>query len=129
KTEICAGDSVTFTAKPVNGGDSPDYTWFVNGKPVPNVSGDTYSYAPENGDEIVVQLLSHISCTENPEAISNKIIISVTDGRLVAVDLIPEQPEVCAGESVVFEAIPVNGGSNPNYRWFVNGNEMSGETA
>jgi len=128
KTQICSGETVNFTALPVNGGVNPVYTWFVNGKKINGEKGSTYSYKPENKDEIVVKLTSGELCVIDPDAISDTIIINITDGLKVDVEITAGKTTICDGDSVTFVATPVNGGDNPAYAWFVNGTEIKGKT-
>ena len=128
KNNICPGDIVNFNAEPENGGPNPVYKWFVNGVAVPGVTGDVYSYAPANNDEIYAILTSDAVCTLNNPATSNTITIIVTDKLPVSVSIVSDLTAVCEGEKVLFTATPVNGGINPAYAWFVNGVEIPGET-
>jgi hypothetical protein len=74
---VCAGESVTFTAVPVNGGATPVYTWYVNGTAVPGVTIDTYTYVPVNGDQVYCELLSSETCGSPNPATSNTITVTV----------------------------------------------------
>jgi len=71
----CPGTTVTFTATPINGG-SPSYQWFVNLIAVGN-DNSQFSYIPENGDEIYVEMTSSLGCVTNNPASSNTIVMSV----------------------------------------------------
>ncbi|WMJ73885.1 gliding motility-associated C-terminal domain-containing protein [Cytophagaceae bacterium ABcell3] len=56
---------------------------------------------------------------------SQEIVINVTPN--VAVDVTIGDPgDICANEPVVFEATPVNEGTNPTYTWHVDGIPVSG---
>jgi len=118
---VCAGTNVTFTAVPTNGGSSPTYQWQINGGGV-GTGGDTYTYAPANGDEITCILTSNADCATPATATSNTVImnISTTIIPTVVVSSNPASP-VCAGTSVTFTATPTGGGSSPSYQWQVNG--------
>ena len=124
KNDVCSGSTVTFTATPVNGG-TPLYQWMVNG----NVAGtdtDTYSYIPNNNDVVKVQLTSDLQCTSGNPALSNEVIMVVTETLPVSVSISADTNTVCSGSAITYTATPVNGGE-PMYLWFVNGNiESSG---
>jgi hypothetical protein len=72
---VTAGTLVTFTATPVNGG-TPTYEWFVNSISVGN--GATYSYIPENGDQVYVVMTSSLVCVTMASVGSNTIIMTVS---------------------------------------------------
>ncbi|MBE2207077.1 MAG: discoidin domain-containing protein [Saprospiraceae bacterium] len=79
---ITAGDPVTFTAAPVNGGAAPFYQWKKNGN---NVGANGFTYTDSaliNGDEITVELTSSIPCAQAPAAVSNSIVMTVADRTL-----------------------------------------------
>ncbi|MBK9533536.1 MAG: hypothetical protein IPO42_17460, partial [Chitinophagaceae bacterium] len=70
---ICAGTSVTFTATPTNGGNTPAYQWKVNGINV-GTNAATYSSALLlNGDIVNVILTSNANCVSPANATSNSI--------------------------------------------------------
>jgi len=115
----CPGQSVTYTATPVNGGLTPSYQWKVNGG---NVGTDSpiYTYVPNNGDIIRCQLTSSASCITGNPANSNQIIATVSAVLPVSVTIAASTNFICLGTPVTFTATPVNGGTAPVYQWFVN---------
>ena len=75
-TTVCTGTSVTFTAVPTNEGSNPSYQWKVNGSNV-GTDSNTFTYTPENGDEITCVMISSSSCASPTTATSEPIIMSV----------------------------------------------------
>jgi gliding motility-associated-like protein len=128
KTEMCEGETVTFTATHENGGDNPVYVWFVNGLIRTGETKDVFSYQPKNGDKVYVKLTSGETCVIDPVALSNTIIINVSGELVVSVKL-PPQILVCENEPVTVTATTVNGGINPVYTWFLNNVEIKDETS
>jgi uncharacterized protein (TIGR02145 family) len=116
---VCEGNSVTFSAYPVNGGSPPSYQWKVNGVNV-GVDNVSYSYTPVNGDIVTCVLNSNVSCASGNPATSNNISMTVNPDLGVIVTVAPSQNPFCAGGSVTFTATPTNGGV-PQYQWKVNG--------
>lgn len=51
---------------------------------------------------------------------------TITTAPEVSVTITPDPAQVCAGTSLTFTALPVNGGT-PTYKWFVNTIEVPGE--
>jgi len=82
-TSITEGSSVTFTATPTNGGDSPTYQWQINGFPV---SSDNNKYTVtylSNDDKVGCILTSSMSCITETTAQSNIITISVLSNSTI----------------------------------------------
>ncbi len=76
-TEVLPGESVTFTAVPVNGGDDPVYVWYVNGAEQTGETSETFAYKPNDGDEVYVTLTSSLDCADSDPAPSNVIVITL----------------------------------------------------
>ena len=117
---VCAGTSVTFTATPVNGGATPTYQWYRNGTPA-GTNSPTYTYTPNNNDQVYVVMTSSLTCTTGNPATSNTITMTVNANLPVSVSIAASANPVCAGTSVTFTATPVNGGTTPVYQWYRNG--------
>jgi gliding motility-associated-like protein len=125
---ICDATEVTFTATYENGGNNPAFRWYVNGTVVPGVTGPVYSYYPAHLDQVYAELISDDPCVENKTVASNRITITVTTGLTPEVTIAANPDTVCQGTPVTVTATPLNGGSNPVYRWFVNGVVRPGQT-
>jgi hypothetical protein len=76
QNNICQGASVVFTATPVNGG-TPGYQWFVNTLPVGS-NQPTYTFNPNNGDQVKVVMTSNLSCVTGSPSTSNTIVMIVS---------------------------------------------------
>jgi hypothetical protein len=119
---ICAGDTVTFTGIPVNGGGLESYQWQVNGSNVGSNSAVYTSTSLANGDNVVCLLSSTATCATGSPASSNTITMTVNAIAPVSVSVSPSPAgPICTGTSVTFTATPVNGGTLPSYQWQLNG--------
>jgi len=81
---ICAGESVTFTATPVDGGSNPSYEWFINGSSEGN---NNPVFTPltslVDGDVVYVEMTSSLSaCADAVQ--SPPITMTVNDPPLVS---------------------------------------------
>ena len=121
-TTICTGNSVTFTASPVNGGSTPIYQWQVNGK---NVAGNTSSYSSNslnNNDSVKCILTSNLGCIATSTAVSN--VIKISAGSVTPSVTIAGIDTICIGTTSTFTASANNGGSTPIYQWQLNGQNV-----
>ena len=125
-TEMCAGSSVTVTATPVNGGSSPQYQWYLNGLLIQTATGPVYTFIPASGDLIHCVLISNAICPSGNPATSNTVQFTVHPILPVSVTIASSAVSVCAGTGVVVTASPVNGGTSPQYSWYLNGLVISG---
>ncbi|MCK6649862.1 MAG: gliding motility-associated C-terminal domain-containing protein, partial [Bacteroidia bacterium] len=120
-TTICAGDAVTFTATPTNGGATPGYQWQVNGSNAGTNSTTFTSSTLANGDVVTVIMSSSDACASPATATSNSITITVQSSVVPSVSIVSSGSTICAGDAVTFTATPTNGGATPGYQWQVNG--------
>jgi len=122
-TTVCAKTYVTFSAVCVDSGSAPQYQWKKNGVNIGTASR-IYTDTVSNGDTITCVLTSNIACASSPTAISNKLIMIVTQ-PLPASIVIAANPgnAICTGNSVTFTATPTNGGT-PVYQWKNNGTNV-----
>jgi len=117
---ICAGTWVTFSASSMNAGTNPLFQWFINGVDT-NHSDSILTYLPSRTDTLYCVVTSIETCRLNNPDTSNILITQVKPYVPVAVTITPSSNPVCEGDSVTFTSTPVNGGSNPQYQWLVNG--------
>jgi hypothetical protein len=73
---ICEGDLVTFTAQPVNGGDTPVYQWFVNGDEAGENTPE-FAYYPEHGDMVCCELTSNMPGVIGSPVMSDVMALTV----------------------------------------------------
>ncbi|HWN88544.1 MAG TPA: Calx-beta domain-containing protein [Chitinophagaceae bacterium] len=121
--DICAGQQVTFTATPTNGGNSPTYQWKVNGNNVGSNSATYQTSSLANADTIKVVMTSSLGCASSPTATSNNISMDVSSSIHPSVSITADLTYICQGELVTFTATPTNGG-NPTYQWKLNGSNV-----
>ncbi|MFK8102361.1 MAG: immunoglobulin domain-containing protein, partial [Saprospiraceae bacterium] len=120
-TEICAGETVLFTATTMNAGTNPTYEWRLNGMVI-GTNSDTLSLSNlSNDDEVTCQLTSSETCIANTTFISNSIVIIVNPILITSISITATATEICAGEMVLFTATTMNAGTNPVYEWRLNG--------
>lgn len=121
-SNICSGDTVVYTASATNEGSSPSYQWKFNGL---NVGSNASSYSVSgltNSDSVEVVLTSSATCVLNSSVTSAKAGITVTPSVTPSVLISSSDTTICAGTNVSFTASSTNGGSNPTYVWYLNGN-------
>ncbi|MFN8155666.1 MAG: IPT/TIG domain-containing protein [Bacteroidia bacterium] len=119
---ICAGTSVTFTAVPVNGGASPSYQWKVNGTNAGTNSSTFTTTTLTNGQIVTCVMTSNASCITTSTATSNAITMAVTSAVSPSISISSSLGNsICAGNSVTFSSLILNGGATPSYQWKVNG--------
>ncbi|MCX6273617.1 MAG: hypothetical protein NTV09_00215 [Bacteroidetes bacterium] len=117
---ICAGTNVTFTATPTNGG-TPSYQWKLNGG---NVGTNSNTYSDNtlvNGDLVTCLITSTATCASPASATSNTLTMTVNANVTPSVSIAAAPGNViCTGTNVTITATPSNGGTSPNYEFFLN---------
>ncbi|MCX6266626.1 MAG: hypothetical protein NTW16_04620, partial [Bacteroidetes bacterium] len=121
--QVCAGSSVTFTATPTHGGDSPAYLWMVDHVGTGSNS-PVFSFNPANGNVVTCQLTSSLECASGNPATSEPDTMAVIPNLPVAVSITASANPVCEGTPVIFTAHPVHGGVAPSFQWKVNGTDQ-----
>jgi hypothetical protein len=124
---VCQFTLTSFTAHPTYGGTSPIYTWMVNGSVMG--TGATFSYVPDNGDIINVQMVSNYLCKLDDTVMSSNVVMSV-DSLIVPHVIVTPHPgyNVQVGEPVTLTTTVANAGPDPKYQWTVNGVPVPGAT-
>lgn len=121
-TDICQGESVTFTPSPVHGGSTPTYVWKVNA--VTAGTGSTFSTATlANGDNVWCEMTSNAMCPVPVTSRSSNTITMLVEPTVTPTISITSSAGTswCTGKPLVFRANTTNGGTNPIYEWQVNG--------
>lgn len=126
-TTTCAGQTLSFTAHPVNGGTFPEYFWKKNGSTIPFASGSVYTANNfANGDQISCSMVADASCLSTNSALSNTLALVVGSGNVAAVSISANKTVACSSEQITVTATPSNGGSSPSYEWQINGLTIPG---
>lgn len=115
-TAICAGQTVTFTAKATDAGTSPTYQWYVNGIKAGTNSAVFTSATLANGDQVNVIVTSNSVCAATNTATSNTIVMVVTP-KVAPTITLSGKTRVNKGEVITLTASITNGGTNQLYEW------------
>ncbi len=120
-TNISSCTPVTFTAFPVNGGVTPSYQWQLNGSNVGSNDSIYINSSVANGDVIKCVMSSSLACTTTAAANSNSISMTAKTAVIPTVSIMSSNPTICSGDPVSFTAAVTNAGTNPSYKWQLNG--------
>jgi gliding motility-associated-like protein len=107
---VCSGDTVLFTASPVNGGALPSFQWQINGVNTGAGKDTLLCAALKNGDE--VSCIMTVDSTCNIPYTSNKITAIIKDLPTVFVG---NDTVILPGQSITLH--PTISGSINNYQW------------
>jgi Glycine rich protein/GEVED domain/Secretion system C-terminal sorting domain len=116
---VCVGQSVHFSATPINGGTAPTYQWMVNGSSAG--VGTAFSYTPSNGDVVTATIHSNATCAI-PDTGSSSVVMDVSVMQMPSATVaINPGTEVCTGSPATFTATTMFGGPTPELLWIKNG--------
>jgi gliding motility-associated-like protein len=121
KTQICAGNEVTFEAFATNEGSTPTYHWKKNSLIVGANNKLFIDQTLADGDIISCELISNAACISIGNATSNLIAMKVNPVVTPSIQITSSKNAVCPGESNQFTAAISNGGTTPIYQWKLNG--------
>jgi len=122
-SDICAGNTVTFTATALNCGPNPIYQWQVNGNNALNSANNpTYTTAQLNTADKVSCIVTSSApyCQTTSNAVSNSVKVTVNPILTPAITISSNLSTVYTGGKATFTATPENTGTNPSYEWQVN---------
>jgi gliding motility-associated-like protein len=125
---VCSGSPETFTATVTNAGPTPIYQWLLNGNPIGADTAVLTTAFLQNSDVISCQLTSNASCAYPVVASSNNFTISLIPSIVSSLNISTTTPTSCAGLPVTFTSEQTNGGSDPTYQWYVNGNKVGSDS-
>jgi len=109
---ICAGQSVTFTATPTNGGTAPSYQWQVNGANVGTNSPNYTTTTLTNGQIVTCIMTSNLPGVTGNPATSNAITMTVN--AIPATPTASSNTPVCTGNTINLTTPAVTGAT---YAW------------
>ncbi|MBC7555051.1 MAG: T9SS type A sorting domain-containing protein [Taibaiella sp.] len=140
KARAASGDSVTISIPPYTdttciGGQNmftetdtfagATVKWYTNGV-YSGVALDTFfTTALNDGDSVYCWIYLSATDSARSNAITVRKVASY-NARVLTSLTIGSNPD-CEGHPLTFTAYPINGGSNPQYQWFINGIELTGE--
>ena len=126
---ICTGEVVSFTALPSNAGANPQYAWFINAQQQSFTGQQFYPTGLGNNDVVYCEMTDNVKCSSPYTDQSNTIRMTVLPWLAPSVS-ITSNPSglLLPWQYVTFTAHPVNAGTNPQYQWKRNGQDVVGAT-
>ncbi|MFN5181933.1 MAG: gliding motility-associated C-terminal domain-containing protein, partial [Bacteroidota bacterium] len=129
---ICLND--TLLPLSINAvGSNLTYQWFANSSPTysgaTSISGGTnsnYQSASSNPGTLYYYCVVSGVCGIDTSSISGAQIINNLNQPTV--NITASDSVICSGTTISFSSNVINGGSNPNYQWTLNGTIISGAT-
>ncbi|MBI1837068.1 MAG: gliding motility-associated C-terminal domain-containing protein [Flavobacteriia bacterium] len=118
---VCIGSPISFETIPINGGNSPQYLWQVNGITAGTDSVFSSNSLAENAI-VTVQMTSSFACATSSPVISNEIIVHHIPKPTLSIN--PQNSTITSGDENV--TLTVNGADS--YVWLndnSNGNSIT----
>ena len=109
---FCEGETLTLISSP-----GLYYNW--------NNGIKTQSIDVTTSGEFYVALTNEYGCS----AVSDTVSITFNPVISPTVNISANALNTCAGDNIIFTAIPQNGGDNPSYQWYVNGITQSADSS
>lgn len=127
---ICFNGTATFSASPVNGGNSPSYQWKINGAVSGGNSPTFTATSLPNPASITCIMTSNTVCPLPSGATSSPVVLTVNSSApaSLSVSINNGANPICNGGLVSFTATPGNGGSTPSYQWLINNSNAGGNS-
>jgi len=125
---VCIYTNIIYTSTITNGGTNPQYQWYKNSVLIPGATSATYSNAglPDSTVVYTCTLTSNAPCAEPRTVFSNSVRLTFGGAAIATINITANQTTICSTATVIFTATAINGGSNPQYQWKKNGNNISG---
>ena len=117
-TAVCEGSPVTINSIVTNAGDNPNFIWYVNGV-ISGTNTPNFSYTPNMGDAVYMQLASNALCASNNPAVSNTIQPVVNSVALPANAIVSSASTLCSNDNGEI-TLSVSGGQGSVIEWFKN---------
>lgn len=121
QTNICSGETVTFSATGTNLGSSAQYEWFIDGISTGLINTTFTTNNLTDGQSVTCQAVTSETCLTTNTLNSAPIQIEVTTPENPTIEITSDATSVCSGSSVNFIATGDNLGTNPQYQWLVDG--------
>ncbi|WP_026914357.1 LamG-like jellyroll fold domain-containing protein [Christiangramia portivictoriae] len=125
---VCAGTDVLFTATTTGGVGIETYQWKINGNNAGSTTtSNTFSSNTLNdGDYITVTVtdIAGVVCNLT----SSRYTMTVNPLKTPTVNFLVPPGNKCIGQNITLEGSNTNGGSSPNYEWFVDGISVQSST-
>ena len=122
-TDICQGQTATFTLNANNQGSTPAIDWLKNGVVIPGTTGLTSVVLSglANGDIINCRETTSLSCATPSVITSNAITVTVSPNVVHTAAISSPKTELCSGETATFILSNSNQGNTPVINWYRNG--------
>jgi gliding motility-associated-like protein len=117
---VCLNGKATFYAHTLNSGATAIFQWMVDGVAAGNSDSVYVTSSLVNGDLVQCIITVISGCSISVPDSSNMIQVTV-NAFYPSVTISGSAAAVCSGDSVLFTAIPENGGPSPSYQWQING--------
>lgn len=129
-TDICAGQTATFTLSNANPGTAPVIDWLKNGTVIPGTTGLTTVVVSglANGDIISCRETTSLSCATPATVTSNSLTVTVSPNLTHTAAISTPKTQLCSGETATFTLTNSNPGSAPVINWYKNGVLIPGST-
>lgn len=120
QNNICAGTSITLSAKVTNEGTGNIYKWKRNNLDA-GVNNPVFTFAGfKDSDVVICEYTSHTACGVDTTITSNKVIIRVVNDVIPLVTVSNNDPLVCEGDITTFTTTSFYGNEIPFFQWKVN---------